>query len=155
MARILQVRSRHDCKIELREVSLKATPARLGVLKILETIDKPIDVQTLIEYLNKKDIKTDPATVFRIVGMFTQKGLLKPIQLNEGKFRYELSSKSDHHHLVCNKCGDIEDISDCNINALEKDIEKRKKFKVVNHALEFFGVCPACSRLERQRLAGR
>lgn len=143
---MLQPKSQHDCKIELRKISLKATPARLGVLKFLESISKPVDVQTLIEYLNKKEIKTDPATVFRIVGMFTRKGLLTPIQLNEGKFRYELSSKSDHHHLVCEKCRDIEDISDCNIDALEKDIEKRKKFQVVNHSLEFFGVCHACQR---------
>lgn len=143
MARVLQIRS-HDCKTELREVSLKATPARLGVLKILETANKPVDVQTLIKYLHKKDIKTDPATVFRIINRFRQKGLLTPIQLNEGKFRYELASKTDHHHLVCKNCGDIEDISDCNIVALEKDIEKRKKFKVVNHALEFFGICKQC-----------
>ncbi|MBI2049433.1 transcriptional repressor [Candidatus Roizmanbacteria bacterium] len=140
------MKPQHDCKTELREVSLRATPARMEVLKFLETISKPVDVQTLIEYLDKKDIKTDPATVFRIVSMFRQKGLLTPVQFNEGKFRYELSSRTDHHHLVCDKCGDIGDISNCNILALEKDIEKRKEFKVINHSLEFFGICKKCQR---------
>jgi Fe2+ or Zn2+ uptake regulation protein len=56
-------------------------------------------------FLEKNNIKSDPATVFRIVNMFTEKGLTKQIQLNEGKFRYELSSKEDHHHLICEKCG--------------------------------------------------
>lgn len=136
----------HDCKTELNEVDLRATPARIALMTLLEASDKPIDVQTMIEFLEKKDIKTDPATVFRIVNMFTEKGLVKPVQLNEGKFRYELKGKAEHHHLVCEKCGDIEDISDCNIDALEKEIEKKKKFKVTSHSLEFFGICQLCQR---------
>ena len=136
----------HDCKTELNEVELRATPARIALLQLLEKSDKPLDVQSMIEFLEKKDIATDPATVFRIVNMFTEKGLVKPIQLHEGKFRYELKNKADHHHLVCEKCGDIQDISDCSIDALEKEIEKMKQFKVTSHSLEFFGVCKSCQR---------
>ena len=115
-------------------------------MNLLESSDKPVDVQTMIQYLNKKNIKTDPATVFRIVNMFTEKGLLKTVQFNEGKFRYELSSKPDHHHFICERCGAIEDISDCNIGALEKDIEKKKHIKVTSHSLEFFGICENCQK---------
>lgn len=134
----------HDCRDELNALNLRATTARIALMTLLESAKKPVDVQTMIEFLKKEDIQTDPATVFRIVNMFTEKGLLKPIQLNEGKFRYELTSKEDHHHLVCENCGEIEDISDCNISALEKDIEKKKEFKVTSHSLEFFGICSDC-----------
>jgi Fe2+ or Zn2+ uptake regulation protein len=143
---MVNAKIQHDCKDELNEVDLRATPARLALMTLLEKSDKPLDVQSMINFLEKKDIKTDPATVFRIVNMFTEKGLVRPIQLNEGKFRYELKDKADHHHLVCEKCGEIEDISDCNIHALEKEIEKKKKFKVTSHSLEFFGVCLSCQR---------
>ena len=140
----------HDCKDELNEVSLRATPARIALMNLLETADKPVDVQTMIEYLEEKDIKTDPATVFRIVNMFTEKGLTKPIQLLEGKTRYELTAFANHHHLVCTSCGDIQDISNCNIDILEKDIEKKKNFKVTSHSLEFFGICNACQERSKQ-----
>lgn len=143
---MINSRIQHDCKEELNEVELRATPARIALMQLLEKSDKPLDVQSMIEFLEQKDIKTDPATVFRIINMFTEKGLVKPIQLNEGKFRYELTAKEDHHHLVCEKCGDIEDISDCNINALEKEIEKMQQFKVTSHSLEFFGICKSCQR---------
>lgn len=136
----------HDCKDELNEVELRATPARMALMKLLEKTDKPVDVQTMISFLEEKGIKTDPATVFRIVNMFTEKGLTKQIQLQEGKFRYELSAKDDHHHLVCSQCGDIQDISDCNIEVLESHIEKKKNFKVTSHSLEFFGICQLCQR---------
>src|SRR5947207_2240520 len=90
---MVQATIKHDCKTELRDAALKATPARLGVLELLENTEEPIDVQTMIDFLDEKDIKADPATVFRIVNMFTEKGLTKQLQLNEGKFRYELASK--------------------------------------------------------------
>jgi len=122
---MVNAKIQHDCKVELNEVALRATPARMALMTLLEASDKPLDVQTMIEYLDKKNIKTDPATVFRIVNMFTDKGLLKPIQLQEGKFRYELLAKAEHHHLVCTRCGQIEDMSDCNIDVLENHIEKK------------------------------
>ena len=137
---------KHDCKVELNEVNLRATPARMHLMYLLETSDKPLDVQAMIDYLKEKNIETDPATVFRIVNTFTEKGLTKQIQFQEGKFRYELASKAEHHHLVCTRCGQIQDISDCNIDVLENHIEMKKKFKVTSHALEFFGICADCQK---------
>jgi len=136
----------HNCKEELRSVSLKATPARLGVLEILELSDKPLDVSAINQYLIKNHIDVDNATVFRIVNMFKEKGLIRQINLNEAKSRYELSSRKEHHHLICQKCGEIEDISDCNIDVLEAYIEKKKKFIVKSHSLEFYGLCKNCQK---------
>lgn len=143
---MVAVKADHDCKNELNDVELRATPARLALMELLESTDRPVDVQTMIGFLEKRGIKADPATVFRIVNMFTEKGLTKQIQLLEGKARYELAAQTDHHHLVCTKCGDIQDISDCNIGELEKDIERKKEFKVTSHSLEFFGICKSCQR---------
>lgn len=138
----------HDCHEELRVVELKATPARLAVLKFLESSNSPVDVSAINMYLSNKKIPADPATVFRIINKFTDKGLTRPIQLHEGKFRYELANGTDHHHLICESCGSIEDMSDCNVDTLEKEIRNKKDFIVKNHSLEFFGVCHACSLLE-------
>lgn len=136
----------HDCKEELNEAELRATPARIAVMKLLENTDAPVDVSMIIDYLDKQHIKTDPATAFRIVNMFLEKGLIKQISFNEGKFRYELAAKEEHHHLICDNCGRIEDISDCAIPELEKDIKKKKGFLVKRHALEFFGLCSNCQK---------
>lgn len=137
-----------DCQTELRDVSLKATPARIALLQLLESADTPLDTGGMFHSLQKQGIKTDQATVFRIINTFTQKGITKQLQFNESKFRYELSSKEDHHHLICEHCGDIEDISDCGIGQLEKEIEKKKRFTVKRHSLEFFGLCNTCQHLE-------
>ncbi len=133
-----------ECKEELRWLSLRATPGHIGTLKLLESSNKPVDVQTMISYLEKNRIETDPATVFRIVNVLAEKGLVRPVQLNEGKTRYEVSSDEDHHHLICTNCGRIEDVSDSFMLNLEKRIEKEKEFHIKSHALEFYGLCKNC-----------
>lgn len=136
----------HDCKEELRHVELKVTPARLGVLAALESTDTPLDIVTIMAYLHKKHIKADKVTVFRIMNALTEKGLIKPIQFNEGKLRYEYGALADHHHFVCEKCGSIQDVTGCNIDALEKEITKKKGVLVKRHSLEFFGLCADCQK---------
>ena len=134
----------HDCKDELRRVDLKATPVRLAVMELLEKSATPIDATSIMDYLRKRDIDADPATVFRSMNSFVDKGLVKQIQFAENKQRYELASKPEHHHLICTQCHSVEDISDCNIEGLEKEIAKKKHFAVQWHSLEFFGLCKNC-----------
>jgi Fur family ferric uptake transcriptional regulator len=136
----------HDCKTELKNLNLKVTPARLGVLEILEKSPKPVDIASVSEYLDKHQIKADQATIFRIINTFTDKGLVVPVQFNEGKFRYEYGPKADHHHFICENCGAIEDISDCHIDQLEKEIRSKKKLLIKRHSLEFFGLCADCQK---------
>ncbi|MBI2327801.1 transcriptional repressor [Candidatus Curtissbacteria bacterium] len=134
----------HDCRNELKEASLKATPARLAILKLLESTEKPVDVKAVRSFIRKNNSKTDPATIFRILNSFTKRGLARQIYLNESKARYERANKIEHHHLICQSCGQVQDILDCTIFDLEKDILKKKGFLVKTHSMEFFGLCLRC-----------
>ncbi len=134
----------HDCKAELREAKLRATPARLGVLDVLEHADRPVDVSTIIHSLAKQNLAVDDVTVFRILRVFTAKGLAKAIQFNEGKFRYEYGAGPEHHHFVCEKCGDIEVVENCNVETLVESIMTKTGAQVTRHSLEFFGLCRSC-----------
>ena len=134
----------HDCSKELRGFNLKSTPARIAVMKFLEKTNHPVDVSMIIDYLRQHDVDTDPATVFRIINAFTEKGITRMIQFREGKTRYELFAKGDHHHIVCTNCGKIEDIPDVFMEDFEKEINAKKGFLVKSHSLEFFGLCRNC-----------
>lgn len=136
----------HDCKKELRDADLKVTPARLGVLEVLEKTDLPVDVSAVIAYLEKHYVRADVVTVFRILKTLTEKGIVRPIQFNEGKLRYEYAGKPEHHHFVCDNCGTVEDVDDCNVDVLIKQISKKKGMLVKRHSLEFFGLCVRCKQ---------
>lgn len=133
----------HDCKLELQGAALKATPARVALLQILEQSTQPLSVSSIADKLKEKHLKTNPATLFRIVDKLTTQGLVKRIHFFDDKTRYEISTTEDHHHFVCESCREIQDISDCSIETLEEKI-KKKGLLIKYHSLEFFGLCKSC-----------
>lgn len=134
----------HSCESELQEAQLKVTPARIAAIKLFEKHHKPLDAQHIINHL-QKDLGVDRVTVFRMLNAFTERGLVRKLEFGEGKSRYELNT-GEHHHLICRNCGSIEDIVDCDIASLEKEIMIKKHFLVEKHALEFFGLCETCQQ---------
>ncbi len=137
--------TKHDCNEELHRMSLRATPARLGVLEALEHSEMPVDSAAVIEYLRRRRVRADTATVFRILQTFIKKGIVRSVQFQEGKLRYEYADKPKHHHFICDECGDVFDVTSCNVASTEKVLEKSKGVKVRRHSLEFFGLCRNCT----------
>lgn len=127
----------------LSSAGLKQTKARQALLRIFEEENRPLDVAEIIHSLKKHRISADQATVYRILDVFLQKGIIDRFEFQEGKFRYELAG-IEHHHLICEVCGSIDDIADCGVSRLEKEIRRKKGFTTKYHSLEFFGICRSC-----------
>lgn len=129
----------------LQQYDLKSTPARLAVLGFLDHERRPQDVDTIEGHLKLEHEEADKVTIYRILDAFAERGLVNRLEFGEGKFRYELAG-DDHHHLICERCGSIEDIEDCFVTSFEKTIHDKTGFRVKRHSLEFFGVCVSCQR---------
>lgn len=131
-----------------KENEMKKTIARTSILDILKRAKKPIDVGEIIGRLESIKIKIDRVTVFRNINLLVKKGLVKKVEFNEGKYRYELSSLPHHHHLVCTKCGNVSDIESISLHSeiekMSKTVNKAFDFKIEEHKVEFFGKCKTC-----------
>lgn len=127
----------------LTEKNLKITRARVAILDILENQPSPLDVGEITEEFVKRKLKTDTATVYRILEIFYKNRLVDRLEFQEGKFRYEIL-KDEHHHVICENCGKIEDVRDCPIGELETTINQKNKYKIKRHVLEFYGLCLRC-----------
>jgi Fur family transcriptional regulator, ferric uptake regulator len=128
----------------LRSSGLKATPARVAVLKVLTKAKKPLSIQNIGKLL--KDTP-DQATLYRMVEQLKKAGIIHQINLEHGHAHYEIDSPTHHHHIICENCGKIVDISSCDIESLEKEVLKKSGFKKINrHSLEFFGLCKNCAK---------
>lgn len=133
-------------RILLQQAALKSTSARLAILRFLDEASVPQTADEIFAHLQEEHPEgTDRATVYRILDTFYKKGLIQRLEFSEGKYRFELAGE-DHHHLICERCGKIEDISDCGIAMWEDEIQQKKQFQIKRHALEFYGVCQSCQR---------
>lgn len=128
---------------EFKNMLILMTRTRKAVLEFLAYSPKPVDVVEIATQLAKKRIEVDEVTIYRMLDAFLKKGLVTRLDFHEGKFRYELV-QSDHHHVICESCGIVEDVTDCSIESMEKTIVQKQKFLIKRHALEFFGLCNSC-----------
>lgn len=119
-----------------------------GKIKILQEISQSPTPLSVTEIHSKMQDSCDVSTVFRSVSQFKEKNLIREVNLDEGFFRYEMSSLEKglhhHHHVRCRVCGDIKNIDKCDLALFEKAIAKLG-FKEMEHKLEFTGVCSFCS----------
>lgn len=119
-----------------------------AILKILQSAPEPLSAQSILKILLRNlKIPANKTTIYRQLDKMKASGELLEVDFDEGSKRYELNTKTHHHHLICTNCNKIEDISFGNdLDNFEKIIEETKKFKVSRHALEFFGVCMNCQK---------
>ena len=110
------------------------------IVRLLTKVNSPIDVNFLVEKL-----KVNKTTVYRQIEKLLSVGVLTEVDFGDGKKRYELKSLGHHHHLICQKCGKLEDIN-FDENLLMSEVGKHSKFEVKSHNLEFFGICVGCNQ---------
>ncbi len=127
----------------LEKASLRKTPGRLAILKVLTDRHGPFSIEELHQFV--KGQKLDLVTVYRCLTSFEEVSLVKRCDFGDGIARYELNlgSHHHHHHVICKTCRKAENIEDCEVTRLEAIVEKMGYTKVT-HNLEFFGICKTC-----------
>ncbi len=128
----------------LREHQYRVTPGRIALLVFLSRMKTPLSVGDIQKQL---DFKMDKVTLYRALEDFVTSKIVTKINLQGKATYYEFLYKDHHHHhIICEVCGKIEDIENCDQNNLQKEIIKHSKsFSTINsHSLEFFGVCKIC-----------
>jgi Fe2+ or Zn2+ uptake regulation protein len=131
----------------LQDNGLKITQGRISILEVFSKYHKPLNAEGVSKYL--KGNKVDEATIYRTLKSFEEKGILRRVDLRNDSVYFEMNEgHHHHHHLVCKQCGDIEDVDVCEIDRLSKmALMNSSKFKLIlDHSLEFFGVCKACNK---------
>jgi Fe2+ or Zn2+ uptake regulation protein len=130
---------------KLRTDGYRLTRARQAIIDIFLKSPVPLSVPELMTGLKKRKLPVNKTTVYREVDFLKAREMVREIQLGDGLRRYELWSGGHHHHLVCVRCNHIEclELEEC-LGAMEKKITKDKNFKLIEHSLEFFGLCAVC-----------
>ena len=138
-----------DFRILLRKSGFKVTPARLAVLRFINEAKNPLSAQEMVEHFKNA---VDQATIYRIFQAFKSNGIIRQVDLRHNHAHYELANQKEHHHLICLGCGRIEDIQNCGVAEMQKNIlQIIKNFaEIRQHSLEFYGVCKNCADHEKK-----
>ncbi|WP_298625201.1 ferric iron uptake transcriptional regulator [uncultured Legionella sp.] len=130
---------------QLKDAGLKITLPRLKVLQILEqSRNHHLSAEDVYKALLETGEDVGLATVYRVLTQFEAAGLVSRHNFEGGYSVFELSQGEHHDHLVCVKCGRVEEFVDEIIEQRQKAIAEAAHFKMTDHALNIYGICPQC-----------
>lgn len=116
----------------LKEHNLKATPQRLCVLKILKKHEHP-NIDELYAQVKKEYPSISLATVYKNISTLEERGLVVEVNVPNQKAYYDIYEEP-HIHIICTKCGHIEDLDfkSTNIGAYQEELEKKQNIFIDN-----------------------
>lgn len=128
---------------QLKTTGVRITPQRHAILSYLvESMGHPT-ADDIYRALEPKFPSMSVATVYNNLKMFIEAGMVRELTYGDNSSRFD-ANVSDHYHVICEKCGKIEDFSYPPLSDVELEAEKSTGFQVKGHRMELYGVCKSC-----------
>ena len=130
---------------QLKQAGLKITIPRVKVLQILESSHKRhLSAEDVYTSLSEAGEEVALATVYRVLTQFEAAGIVTRHNFEGDHSVFELDSGEHHDHLVCIKCGKVVEFVDETIERHQEKIAAKANFKMTDHSLNIYGLCPKC-----------
>lgn len=130
---------------DLKNAGLKATLPRIKILQFLE--------QSKVRHMSAEDVykalletgeEVGLATVYRVLTQFEQAGLVTRHHFESGQSVFELNEGKHHDHILCIKCGKVDEFIDKIIEERQQKIAAEKGYEMTDHSLYIYGICKDC-----------
>ena len=134
----------------LKDIGLKATGPRLKILSLFESHkQRHLSAEDVYRNLLAERVDIGLATIYRVLTQFEQAGLLIRHHFESGKAMFELNQGGHHDHIICVKCGTLEEFFDAAIEGRQEEIAEEHGFRLEEHAMYLYGVCATCQQQEK------
>lgn len=145
-----------DSEKELKSVGLKATAPRMRILELFQRAheagaEQHLTAEDIYKQLIAENIEVGLATVYRVLTQFESAGLIVRHYFGNDRATYEVDDGAHHDHIVCTRCGRVEEFMDKEIEKRQKQIANRLGFELEGHSLSLYGVCSDCRKKEAAR----
>jgi len=132
----------------LRGDDQRYTDKRRALVEVLESAGRPLSMPSILE----QSPGMAQSSVYRNLAVLEHAGIVRRIVTTDDHAAFELAEdlSDHHHHLICSRCGAIEDFV---VPAqLEEELARvlataarRHRFAVSDHTLDLFGTCRDCA----------
>ena len=123
---------------------IRSTRQRAAIADALAATDDFCSAQELHDQLRARGESIGLTTVYRNLQALSQSGQIDVLWDGSGETRYRHCSDGHHHHLVCRSCGTTVEVQ-AEPERWATRIASEHGFTGINHTVEVFGYCPACS----------
>ena len=130
-------------KRSLQGSGLRCTPQRYAVMQFLMEHSGHPTAAEIFEAVNRVDPRSSRATTYNNLRDLVKVGLVREVAVEGRAGRFDLEGMR-HHHFVCDRCGNVEDVEWYNV---PKPAARSLGKRVVRECqLIFRGLCAKCAR---------
>jgi Fur family ferric uptake transcriptional regulator len=137
----------------LRERGVRLTRQRRILLDLLDQSGRHLDAESLYQLAKEKDPKLNRVTVYRTLKLLKAGGLVDELDLMHfggDQHYYETRLKQEHAHIICLRCGKVEEFFGEPLRSLRQQVESHLGFEIVLARTEIGGYCSHCQVLRAQ-----
>ncbi len=118
-----------------------------GALQLLMTArgHHTWSLEELHEELDGSGLKANFSSVFRSMARLEADGLVRRVELDDGRTHFELSTEH-HDHLRCGTCGEVTAVPCGPVAQAIAQMEEVTGFSISDHRLVLTGTCVRCQR---------
>src|SRR5690242_21877262 len=139
-------------KGSLKERGVRLTRQRSLLLELIDKSGEHLDAERLFQLAKLRDPKLNRVTVYRTLKLLKQGGLVDELDLMHyggDQHYYETRMKQEHAHVICLRCGKVEEFFGEPLQRLRKQIESHFGFQILLARTEVGGYCSHCQMLRR------
>ena len=127
----------------LRERGLRLTPQRQQVLEALRNMSHATPEQVYAEVASKVP-GVNITTIYRTLELLEGLGLVNHTHLSHGAPTYHIPGERSHVHLVCHRCGAVQEAPLELLRPLADELAAQRDFRLDIGHMGLFGTCAAC-----------
>lgn len=135
----------HNVMETLQRAGIAATTQRQAVLKILHNADQPLSINTIREQLETKT-RINKVTVYRIMSLFKEKGIVRDISAAGGAVFFEMATSDHpvHPHFSCKNCGTLSCLTPLTFSQARRFLAILDNVNAEHIEINLAGLCKDC-----------
>ena len=129
---------------ELRSRGYRLTRQRRAIMDAVERRQRHLTAEEIAADVEQREPNIDRATLYRTLRWLCDVGLLRSIDLGDGRRRFEAAGEHEHHHLICRLCGAELEIDEHVVRVFRAHIQEHYDFDADGEHLALWGRCGRC-----------
>ena len=115
-------------------------------METLATLGCSVTAKEIADRLTERGENVGVASIYRTLDLLDRLRLARRVDAAEGVARYEPIDPSGehHHHLVCERCGEVVAFEDRELELAIEQLSRRVDYAIDAHDVTLRGKCPSC-----------
>ena len=135
----------------IRSHGLRRTPQRQATLAAVAAAAGHATAEEIVKRVRRKMPAVSPSTVYRTLGSLEEVGILCHAHLGHTASVYHVGTAGLHQHLVCERCGALQEVSDGLTGPFARSLKRSYGFEANFTHFAVLGLCRSCARRARAR----